>query len=73
MSRNETAVTHRRYVQAAMYQRWGFELKAEAHYESEQGNFDTWRLFKESHHSVGRRKMSFGVGAMPTLEHYVSI
>ena len=50
MSRSKTAVTHRRYVQAAMYQRWGFELKAEAHYESEQGNFDTWRLFKESHH-----------------------
>ena len=48
--RSATAVTHRRYIQAAMYQRWGFELKAEAHYESEQGNFDTWRLFKESHH-----------------------
>ena len=52
MSRSKTAVTHRRCIhwQAAMYQRWGFELKAEAHYESEQGNFDTWRLFKESHH-----------------------
>ncbi|KAK7676954.1 hypothetical protein QCA50_020072 [Cerrena zonata] len=30
-----------------MYLRWGFELKAEGHFQSELGDFDMWGLYKE--------------------------